>query len=199
MITLDEYITIIMPKMGGWCTESKARKIADIATPDQNRVYVEIGVFAGRSLFAAAIAMRGHGMAIGIDPWKADDSIVGFEDENKDWWGKLNHDTIYNECRATQEQIGVTENCYLIRSNSKQALPLIQKAAPLDVLHIDGNHSVESSCYDVNNYVPLVKPGGTVIFDDCDWTTTKQAQSILESMATKISAVGSCGIFLKRR
>jgi predicted O-methyltransferase YrrM len=194
MITLEEYITIIMPKMGGWCTEEKARKIAEILTPSQNSVYVEIGVFAGRSLFAAALAMRDHGIAIGIDPWKADESVVGFEDANKDWWGKLNHDTIYNECRATSEQINAT-NCHLIRENSRQALPYIKHFAPIDVLHIDGNHSEESSTFDVANYVTLVRSGGTILVDDLDWPTTKRAQDLILTLATQTGNVGSCGIF----
>lgn len=198
MMTLNEYIGIVMPKMEGWCTEAKARKIAEIVSPSQVQVFVEIGVFAGRSLFAAALAMKGHGIAIGIDPWNADESIVGFEDENKDWWGKLDHSRIYHKCRQTQNQLGLNENCYLIHANSKQALSLIQKAAPIDVLHIDGNHSIEASCFDVVNYVPLVKQNGVIAFDDCDWTTTKRAQEILESMAEKIDSVGSCGIFRKK-
>jgi hypothetical protein len=197
MMTLNEYLGIVMPKMEGWCTEEKAKKIAEVVSPSQVQVFVELGVFAGRSLFAAAIAIKGHGIAIGIDPWDADESIKGFDDENKDWWGNLDHSRIYDKCRETQDQLGVTDNCYLIRSNSKQALPLIQKAAPLDVVHVDGNHSPEASMFDVSVYVPLVRTGGVVIFDDMDWKTTQGAQAYLHSTCTLFDTVGSCGFFRK--
>lgn len=161
-------------------------------------VLVEIGVFAGRSLFAGALAMKPGSVAIGIDPWKREDSVRGFEDANKEWWGRINHDQIYDECRRDLEKLGLSDRCYLLRCNSREALPLIKRFGPIDVLHIDGNHSEESSCFDVVNYVPLVKANGVIFVDDIDWETTKRAQEFILSMTERLFPVGTCGVFRKK-
>lgn len=196
-MTPEKYIAEVLPKLGGWCTAEKASRLSRIVTESQCSIYLEIGVFAGRSLLAAALSLPAHGIAIGIDPWKRDDSIKGFDDANKDWWGKIDHDQIYDECRANIVKVGVADKCHLIRSNSSEALSLVQRLPFYAVLHIDGNHSEQASCFDVCSYVPRVLSGGTILLDDCDWNTTKRAQSILESMAEKIDTVGNCAIYRK--
>lgn len=42
---------------------------------------------------------------------------------------------------------------------------------PIDVLFIDGDHSVEGVKDDWDNFSPFVKPGGMVYFHDCDITS----------------------------
>jgi len=60
----------------------------------------------------------------------------------------------------------------------------VREAAPLvDVLFIDGDHSAEGVNADVANYVPLVRPGGLVVFHDigpCDWTVDGKAAPIFD-------------------
>lgn len=200
-MTPETYIETVLPKMEGWCTPEKARRIVGLVRESNSRTFVEIGVFAGRSLFAAALAQFGHGfytLCIGIDPWNAYESTSGFNDENAKWWGKLDHDAIYNKCRATLEALELNDTCYLIRESSSLALPLIQRIAPVDILHIDGNHSEESSCRDVENYEPLVRPGGIILFDDTSWQTTKSAQKQLSRVAVQLDMVGDCGIYRKK-
>jgi len=195
-MTVEQYIAEFMPKMGGWCTPEKASRIAGAV--GKSYIFVEIGVFAGRSLFAAALSMTGVCVAIGIDPWKREDSVKGFDDANKEWWGNLNHDQIYDECRRDMEKLELSSKCYLLRCNSAEAFPLIKFLPPVDVLHIDGNHSETESCFDVVKYVPLVRDGGTIFFDDLGWATTKRAQGILCSMADPLEPVGDCGVFRKK-
>lgn len=197
-MTPETYIETVLPKMEGWCSPEKAACIVRLVKEKNAKMFMEIGVFGGRSLFAAALALPAAGVAIGIDPWCKSDSAKGFSDANLEWWQNLDHDQIYNECRRLQAALDLESNCYLVRANSEQAFAMVSRFCPIDILHIDGNHSEESSCFDVENYVPLVPVGGSIIFDDCDWPSTKLAITKLETMAEKVSQVGNCLFFTRK-
>ena len=49
----------------------------------------------------------------------------------------------------------------------------------IDFLHIDGNHSEESSVFDVTYWLPKVKKGGVICFDDAWWESTQKAIKLL--------------------
>jgi predicted O-methyltransferase YrrM len=56
-----------------------------------------------------------------------------------------------------------------IQSDSRTALPAVQQAlagAPLDVLHIDGDHSEKGARSDYEIYSPLVRAGGLIVMHD---------------------------------
>lgn len=195
-MNVTEYIANVLPKMEGWCTPEKATKLAEYAK--NARLFVEIGVFGGRSLFAVALAQPNAAIAIGIDPWKADASVKGFEDENAKWWGRLDHEAIYQKCRTVLDTLNLNANCHLLRCTANDAALLIRRIGFIELLHIDGNHSEASALADVENYVPLVPPGGIVFLDDVDWATTKQAQLRLEQLCAHIDSVGTCGIYRRR-
>jgi len=38
---------------------------------------------------------------------------------------------------------------------------------PLDILYIDGGHDYDTVVSDLKNYLPLIKPGGILVVDDC--------------------------------
>lgn len=206
-MTPEKYISEVLNTLGGWCTPSKAQRISEIVRESNCTTYLEIGVFAGRSLFAAALSLPENGIAIGIDPWSKSDSVTGFHDENRDWWGKLDHDSIYEDCRLALNRLGLQSKCFLVRANSQQALPLIQKLGSVSVCYIDGNHSEQAACHDVVNYVPWVRPGGYILMDDLDWTvkhdgktlkTTERAVEILKGYAKQVGSVENCGIFKRK-
>ena len=121
---LENYITTILPKMEGWCSPEKARAMAENISEHKPHVFLEIGVFAGRSLIASALAMQdnGFGVAWGIDPWKAGESVLGFNDENAKWWSALNHEVIYQKCVRHIAELGVAPIINLMRMTSAEAL-----------------------------------------------------------------------------
>jgi hypothetical protein len=49
----------------------------------------------------------------------------------------------------------------------------------IDILHIDGNHSEDPALFDAKNWLPKVRPGGYIWFDDANWPTTKKAVDYL--------------------
>lgn len=195
-MNVTEYIEKVMPGMEGWCSKDKASKLAAYAK--EANTFVEIGVFGGRSLFAGSLAQPEGAIAIGIDPWKAAASVKGFNDKNAEWWGKLNHDEIYDKCRKMLDTLNLNSQCQLLRCTATEALPLIRRLAPIDLAHIDGNHSEESALADVENYMPLVREGGVVFFDDTDWYTTKKAQARLLDFCTPLEMIGSCGVLRRK-
>lgn len=203
---IDSFIRHIMPKMEGWCSTEKAVSLARNVLNTQSSTCVEIGVFAGRSLLAVALALRelGRGKVYGIDPWDSAISNAGWTDQNdpkganREFWGRQKmHDDVYDQCAAYVASLGLSDYVVLLRKTASEALPTIQGVGEIDFLHIDGNHSEETSLFDVENYVPLVKRGGSVWVDDMDWPTTRGAYSRLLEMAQPEVMVGSCGLFVK--
>lgn len=200
MKELHDYINIYMPRTHGWCTQGKATAISDWVLKNRPQFCVEIGVFAGRSLVAMALALKenGSGVALGIDPWSCDASADGFKDENAEWWKSINHEEMMHHCDALVKIFGVQPQAQMVRMTNRAAIHLpILRHTPIDLLHIDGNHSEQSSVFDVENYVPLVRSGGSVWFDDTDWQTTKKAQTILLKSCEQVGMVGTCAILRK--
>lgn len=199
------YIHHVLPNTEGWCSPEKATFLANHVLTHKPTVCVEIGVFAGRSLYAIALALKhnGSGSVLGIDPWDSGASIKGFEDDppNKTWWAKCDHNYIYREFMRKLELLNLAPWVDVFTGTSKQALSVLNivknRYMPrfIQLLHIDGNHSQEQALFDVNNYVPLVEPGGYVVFDDCDWLTTKRAQERLAELCDSKEMIGNCGVF----
>jgi len=199
---IDYYIRHRLPKMDGWCPPDKAASIAVDILNKRPKVCVEIGVFAGRSMLAAALALKENnwGIVYGIDPWTPDASSEGFAegDANREWWGKLDHSPIMQQCLDYIAVLHVEEYVRLIRKTNREALDEIREAAPVDWLHIDGNHASELAKFDVEHYVPLVQPGGTIWFDDVDWGTTAAAQALMDEYATLEVYVGNCAKYRRK-
>ncbi len=194
----EHYINVIMPNMEGWCDAPKAQAMVSQIRKHKPSIYVEIGVFAGRSLFAASLAMKEYGgHTVGIDPWNESESVKGQASDHAEWWGKCDHEKIYHEAMEQSHMLGLDSTCTLLRSTSHWVLWLIQSLAPIGMLHIDGNHSEASALYDAQTYAPLVPSGGIILFDDLDWSSTRQAQEWLATVARMDERVGNCGFYTK--
>lgn len=173
-----------IPNMHGWCTVEKAKDMAEIILREKPLCCVEIGVFAGRSLVAQAFALEDNkkGFIFGIDPWSKQASLEGSNTkENDKWWSEIDYDFFY---RYTLQQIdlhGLTDYCIICRTTSEAMAPVFANEA-VDILHIDGNHSEETSCLDVELWFPKVKSGGHIFFDDVNWTSTNKAIGLLKSL-----------------
>jgi predicted O-methyltransferase YrrM len=55
------------------------------------------------------------------------------------------------------------------------------EGAVIDILHLDGNHSAEASTRDVENYLPRLRRGGYLWFDDVNWPSTFAAQALVDA------------------
>jgi predicted O-methyltransferase YrrM len=163
----------------GWCCAEKALKLYQIIFENNLQACLEIGVFGGSSFIPQALAMKhkGSGVVFGIDPWDSSCSVEDMEQEaNRNWWGKLNHQTIYDGF------IKHLEN-YEIKDYSKifvnKATDIADKFGDetIDLLHIDGNHCERLAYEDAFNYLPKVKVGGFIFFDDTTWVESGETPS----------------------
>lgn len=174
-----------MGELEGWCTELKASMLIDVVLLLRPQTVVEIGVFGGKSVFPMAFALKqnGHGKIYGIDPWCNADSVVGLDEIDKEWWGKVDHVAILNGLKDKIKQFELSDQIELIRATSKGADPIPN----IDILHIDGNHSPDSALFDVKKWVPLVKRGGVIILDDANWEQTQKAVAWMNENCIKFT------------
>ena len=179
-----EQALLAMDELTGWCSKFKAAILMDLILQKKAKTVVEIGVWGGKSLIPMAFAIKSltNGKVYGIDPWSNAESALGMNGVNQEWWGKVDHEAIYQNLVQKINKFNLQNTVSLIRATSKNASPI----AGIDVLHIDGNHSEEASFLDVQKWVPLVSSGGLIIFDDTTWGTTARAVNWLNENCTKM-------------
>lgn len=189
-----------LPRLKGWCDIGKACAMMDLISEVQPEVCVEIGVFAGASALPTAAALKslGHGVLFAIDPWDNEESIRNLQEgADKEWWNDVEMDRIYRSYVRLLHEFGLEQYCVTLKETSASAAPKINA---IDILHIDGNHSEASSFFDASTYLPKVKHGGYIWFDDPDWVdgrdqipTTKKAVEFLQNSCTLVRAGSSKG------
>lgn len=162
-----------MDQLEGWCTKNKASLLIDLIFMLKPETIVEIGVWGGKSLVPMAYALKimNNGMVYGIDPWDNEASIQEMEGDNFEWWSNVNHEMIFQGLKSKISEFDLDDRIELIRATSERA-PSITN---IDILHIDGNHGENASTLDVMKWVPLVRKGGVIIFDDMTWGTNANA------------------------
>lgn len=194
---LADKIKYILPTLKGWCPEIKALAMAEHIVQHRPKVVVEIGIFGGRSLIPMALACHfiGHGVVHGIDPWSAEAALKFEKDsKNKEWWSKLDYRKIYEDFVRSVYMYELLHHCWWYRTEASKAVSVFDE---IDMLHIDGNHSHESATSDVNLYVPKVKSGGFIWFDDIDWQSTQGALKSLYKDLIFVKTVDRTAVFQK--
>ena len=177
-----------MQQLQGWCSNYKADLLIDLVMLTNPQTVVEIGVFGGKSLLPMAEAvkqLKNGGKVYGIDPWEAHESEKGMEDVNKNWWASINYEKILKDMMDHFEDWKLLDTITIIRKSSADA-PEIPN---IDILHIDGNHSDEASMIDVLKWVPLVRKGGFIVFDDIDWSNSGEAKKWLDVNCVRVAQI----------
>lgn len=176
-----EFKSKVLEKQGdipGWCSKEKAEKLMDLIVEVKPTICVEIGVFGGSSIYPTASALKflQSGVVYAIDPWEAGESVSGYSkgDPNYKWWKKINYEKVYLKFQKMIKHFQLKEYCKSIRKTSRSALKIFDVES-IDILHIDGNHSKEIALEDVKMYLPKVKRGGYIWFDDANWESTSLA------------------------
>jgi len=184
---IEKAVETYIPSMEGWLDVNRGCEMAMLIIDTKPEVVVEIGVFGGRSLISQAFGLRENlkGKIYGIDPWSVTTAIEGDSDaENAGWWkGNIDMAVIHQGCMKAIWDHHLEPWVVVIRAASQYVYDLFPHN--IDVLYIDGNHSELSSCRDVENYVPRVKSGGWIWFDDCDWRTTQKALGLMDTMCNR--------------
>lgn len=118
-------------------------------------VLVELGVFAGNSLFAFAQAADQCGCTtqiVGVDTWQSDPHSGGYDG-----------DAMYRT--VCQQQALYPALVELKRATFDAVRPDFAPAS-IDVLHIDGYHHYDAVSHDFQSWHDAVKPDGIILFHD---------------------------------
>lgn len=166
----------------GWCTHEKAEKMMDLIFDTHPQVCVEIGVFGGSSIYPTASALKylGSGVVYAIDPWSREECLKGYAptDPNYIWWNQVDQEKIYQGFEAMLQRFELTPYSKTLRMTSREALAQFEDES-IDILHIDGNHTEQIALADAKMFLPKVKKGGYIWFDDANWKSTNKATMYL--------------------
>ncbi len=125
---------------------------------------VEIGLAYGVSALAIAeaLASRGSGRVAHV-------IIDAFQDQFDDaGWDAL-------------EEAGLAEMCSLLREPSQLALPrLLTEGLVADAAFVDGSHVFHNVFVDLFYLREIVRPGGLLVLDDCEWPSVATAVRYFE-------------------
>lgn len=178
----QEKILEEQPKFSGWCPREKAKHIMNLIHTNDSHVCVELGVYGGSSLFplAAAVAFNHHGVVYAIDPWANSPCVEGYEGDEKfdNFWGKVDLNKTLYKFIENMHRNNLDAVYVIMRRTSEQSLEFFEDES-IDFLHIDGNHSEQAALFDVKNWLPKVKKGGIICFDDAWWQSTQPAIQLL--------------------
>jgi cephalosporin hydroxylase len=162
----------------GWCSLEKAEKMMQLIYDTHPKTCVEIGVFGGSSIYPTAKALKylDSGKVHAIDSWSTEDCQEGYNatDANFQWWGSFDLNEIYLNFEQMLKSYQLGSYCNVMRMSSQQAVSSFADES-IDILHIDGNHTEEVALADVKMYLPKLKKGGYLWFDDVNWTSTSRA------------------------
>ena len=162
--------------------------------------YVEIGVYKGRSLFSVAQAFKDNeGKAYGIDPYVEEYDL---EKTLKNWINKflkgIDFEAMYNQVIMNTEVFELSKVVEIIRKTSTEAAPYF-KNIKIDMLHIHGNHDCESVQDDINNYTPLIREGGIIVFDFVNRDSVKHCYDQYKNDYIILLETNNFGILMKNQ
>ena len=170
------------PSFPGWCPEEKAKHIMNLLLANPSDVCVEIGVYGGSSFFpmASVLAFKKNGIAYAVDPWVNAACVEGYEEtsNHNKYWGSVDLEKTMNTFIKGMHKNGLDAHYCIMRMSSAQAYRYFEDGS-IDYIHIDGNHSEQSAIFDVRHWLPKVKKGGIICFDDAWWKSTQAAIKIL--------------------
>ncbi len=193
------------PNFAGWCPDDKAQHIMNLILSNNCKICVEVGIFGGSSFFPAvsALAYKNEGIAYAVDPWTNMACLEGNEERGEDYakyWGNVNLEKLMHTFIDGMHKNGLDAYYCVMRMTSAQAYLHFANES-IDFIHIDGNHSEKSAIFDVEHWLPKVKKGGIICFDDAWWKSTQPAIKIMlkECDTMKESSPHWQYIFLRKR
>lgn len=167
----------------GWCSPEKALSAVELVNRGGIKTACEVGVYGGRWSVPVALALKRRnegGKLYCVDAWDRSADTYSDPDYVKRWDADREK---FKEARAAFfaeiERHDLWSTVVVIEKDSRRAAPEVPGG--LDLLHIDGCHDRDTSCFDVVNYGAKVRPGGFVAFDDSHWDSVQDALSILGS------------------
>jgi len=164
--------------------------------------YAEIGVYKSKSIFSVAQAFKDNeGKAYMIDPYLLDevkeydlDKILTKSRNN--FFEGLDLEGIYNHVFKNTEMLKSSKVAKIIVKTSTKVFSYF-KNFEIDMLHINGNHDYKSVQSYYNNYSPLVRECGIIIFNRIDLNSVKRCYDQYKNDYTILLETNNFGILMK--
>jgi predicted O-methyltransferase YrrM len=138
--------------------------LRDVLVEAQARVVIEIGLAYGSSALAIAEALAAQ------DQFNTKHVIID-----------AYQDRFHNVGWEAMMAAGLGERCMLLRERSQLALPRLQTdGLAFDAAFVDGSHIFHNVFVDLFFLRELVRPGGLMVLDDCQWPSVATAVRYFE-------------------
>jgi predicted O-methyltransferase YrrM len=188
----------VATRLPGWCPEEKALWMADHIVQEGYKTATELGVYAGRSVFAIALAIaanQGHAV-YAVDAWDnavATSAPTSARDDI--WWDAVDLVAIKSLFLRETVSQNLVSLIKIIELPSAEACRTVSRliGRSIDFLHIDGAHSEAQALADVTNWSKLVASGGMIVLDDIDWSGVRRADEFLASRFEHIEEIRDHG------
>jgi hypothetical protein len=144
----------------GWMTRPELQWLFETArsiTPDA--VWVELGLWKGRSFFTVAMGLR-HGSSLtGVDSFTPVHTILPFV-PTRDW--VRDH---FRVVLSAVERLRPDLHAEIVRHDTAVASSLFGEAS-VDAVFFDADHSRDGLARDIDAWLPKAKPGGLLCGHD---------------------------------
>lgn len=145
-------------KIQGWMSDKELTFLASLAT--RCGTMVELGAWKGRTTVTLAKYIRQF--VVTIDHFKGTPGDTG-HDEASDEGGEK----IYREFMLNTEKYWMDGKLITLRTNDTTGAELVKKLfRKVDAVFIDADHSAEAVARNIEQFRPLVRPGGTLCGHD---------------------------------
>lgn len=186
---------------GGGSSLLKVLLLAELIVSEQLERIVEIGVYRGRLMLPLGrlMAWLGRGEMVGIDPYSAAAAVQqDVEREGIDlveWPNTVDWEGVHREVADAIARLGLEGYARLVRKRAEDAAPGFS-GAPIDMLHVDGNHDRAVVARDVELYLPYLKDGGYLVMDDIAWPSVRPVYERLLQEHELVFSLIESGVFL---
>lgn len=147
--------------LDGWLTVREAIGLYLTAHKlPRNATVVEIGSWQGKSTYCISKGLK-SGKVYAIDPFNAD---PGSDEGNRELYiSRKGNDNLLEQFKKNMRVLGVLEHIAIKQGYSYQFYNDFSK---INLLFIDGDHSIKGCKTDFDLYSPRVVPGGFIAFHD---------------------------------
>jgi predicted O-methyltransferase YrrM len=153
---------------GSWCSKEKTALLMDLVLVTRPLQCVEVGAWTGSSILpvAATLQYLHRGTLTAIDAWSNAEAIryLDTSDPNRDWWSKVDMGIAKKQFENMLQSWGLKSRCRVISKASNKAVFGLNDN--IDILHLDGGFSEETSYNDALLYLNKVRSGGYILFSN---------------------------------
>lgn len=147
--------------------------LRDLLADERVRTIIEIGLAYGGSALAVAEALLLVERIGGDRPLGPGPNQIIVDAHQTSIYGDVG--------RSTLSEAGVIHRCRIETDRSQLVLPrLVDEGVRVDAAFVDGSHIFHNVFVDLHFLRELVRPGGLLVLDDCDWPSVRTAVRYFE-------------------